>query len=192
MSRLPERLPTPRMILRVPEPDDAIPLNAAIADSFAELTRWMPWAAELPAVDDTAAFCVEAREHWESDLRYGIIMVDKVSGAILGATGYPSIDWAVPKFEIGYWCRTRFVGQGYASEATLALAEFAFHAMDAVRVELRMDDHNERSWRVAERLGFELEGVLRGDSRGTQGELRNTRVYSVVDPARLRGAPGAG
>jgi ribosomal-protein-serine acetyltransferase len=49
-------------------------------------------------------------------------------------------------------------------------------------VEIRMDAGNERSWRVAERAGFRLEGVLRGDSLTPAGELRDTRVY-----ARVRG-----
>ena len=38
------------------------------------------------------------------------------------------------------------------------------------------------SWRVAERLGFTLEGILRQDSLTPQGEPRDTRVY-----ARVRG-----
>ncbi|MDH3640905.1 MAG: GNAT family N-acetyltransferase [Gammaproteobacteria bacterium] len=186
MSRLPELLETPRLLLRVPEPGDAEPLNAAITASFAELTQWMPWAAEQPSVAQTGAFCAEARENWESDLRYGLIMVEKDGGAIVGGSGYPNIDWSVPKFEIGYWCRTSIVGRGYASEATRALARLAFDEMDAVRVELRMDDGNRGSWRVAERMGFELEGVLRGDSRSNSGSLCSTRIYSLVDPTRLR------
>lgn len=186
MSRLPERLETPRLVLRVPRPADAPALNAAVVESFQELTLWMPWAAEPQSVEDTATFCVDARENWNSDLRYGVIMISKDEGIVVGATGYPNIDWEVPKFEIGCWCRTTCVGQGYASEAIQALAMFAFDEKRAVRVELRMDDRNERSWRVAERMGFELEGVLRGDARSNNGDIRNTRIYAMVDPSRLR------
>jgi RimJ/RimL family protein N-acetyltransferase len=186
MSRLPEQLETPRLLLRVPALGDAPALNAAIAESFPELTRWMDWSAEPQSLEDTARFCVDARDDWEADLRFGLIMIDKLDGVVVGGTGYPSIDWGVPKFEIGYWCRTTHVGQGYASEATQALASFAFDAMQAVRVELWMDDRNERSWRVAERMGFEIEGVLRGDARNNDGSIRNTRVYGLVDPGRLR------
>ncbi len=42
MSRLPERLETPRLVLRVPRPADAPALNAAVVESFQELTLWMP------------------------------------------------------------------------------------------------------------------------------------------------------
>jgi RimJ/RimL family protein N-acetyltransferase len=41
-----------------------------------------------------------------------------------------------------------------------------------------MDDRNERSWRVAERCGFTLEGILRNEAIGVHGELRNTRIYA--------------
>ena len=186
MSRLPAQLETPRLLLRVPVLADAPRLNAAIVESFAELTRWMDWSAEPQSMEDTATFCVDARESWEADLRFGLVMIDKDDGLVVGGTGYPIIDWGVPKFEIGYWCRSTHAGRGYASEATQALASFAFDEMQAVRVELRMDDRNERSWRVAERMGFELEGVLRGDARNNDGNIRNTRVYGLVDPDRLR------
>ncbi|MFP6834812.1 MAG: GNAT family N-acetyltransferase [Pseudomonadales bacterium] len=179
MSRLPEQLESPRLILRVPVSADAPAVNVAVMDSFQELNVWMDWAAEPQSLEQSREFCADARKKWNSDESYGLIMIRKDDGVIVGATGYPSIDWQVPKFEIGYWCRTMFVGHGYASEATRALARLAFDAHQAVRVELRMDDQNERSWRVAERMGFELEGVLRG-------EVRDTRVYAMVDPSRLR------
>ena len=46
-----------------------------------------------------------------------------------------------------------------------------------------MDDTNERSRRVAERCGFALEGVLRGDTLAPSGEPRDTRVYALTRSA---------
>jgi RimJ/RimL family protein N-acetyltransferase len=56
----------------------------------------------------------------------------------------------------------------------------AFDGLQAQRVELRIDNVNERSWRVAERAGFTLEGVLRHESLTADGALRDMRVYSKV------------
>ncbi|MCZ6710496.1 MAG: GNAT family N-acetyltransferase, partial [Gammaproteobacteria bacterium] len=109
MSRLPEQLESPRLILRVPRPVDAQALNTAVIESFPELTVWMDWAAKPQSVKETGQFCVDARENWNADLSYGVIMVRKDDGVVVGASGYPSIDWQVPKFEIGYWCRTTLV-----------------------------------------------------------------------------------
>ena len=40
------------------------------------------------------------------------------------------------------------------------------------------DDRNVRSWRVAERCGFVLEGVLRQQSLTPDGEPRDMRIYA--------------
>ena len=66
------------------------------------------------------------------------------------------------------------------TETVRALARTAFDRLGARRVEIRTDAANERSWRVAERAGFTLEGVLRKDSVTPQGEPRDTRVYARV------------
>ena len=79
------------------------------------------------------------------------------------------------------------VGKGYVGEAVAAITRFAFEKLSAARVEIRTDNQNTRSFRVAERLGFKLEGIMRRDARTPQGSLRDTRLYSMVDligPAR--------
>ena len=68
------------------------------------------------------------------------------------------------------------------TEAAAALADLCFDRLDARRVELRMDDRNAASWRVAERIGFTLEGVLRDDSLTPANVVRSTRVYARVRP----------
>ena len=180
MPRLAECIETPRMRLRVPVPADANELNAAVSASFSELTAWMPWARSPQSIDETREFCEDSQRRWLDDDHYNLLMVDASNGAIIGGTGFPRLDWQVPRFEIGYWCHTDHVGRGYVSEATYALAAYAFTELSAARVELRMDNLNERSWRVAERLGFELEGVLHSDTRDGRGRLRDTRVYAAV------------
>jgi RimJ/RimL family protein N-acetyltransferase len=60
------------------------------------------------------------------------------------------------------------------------LVRFAFERLEANRIEIRVDVKNDRSGRVAERLGFKLDGVLRCDARGAAKELRDTRIYSKI------------
>ena len=61
-------------------------------------------------------------------------------------------------------------------------------------MEIRTDDGNSASWKVAERAGFTLEALLRGDSLTPAGEVRSTRVYARVrgieEPLALRAASG--
>ena len=104
-------------------------------------------------------------------------------GELVGGTGLHRIDWTVRKFEIGYWRKTGCEGRGFMTEAVRAMARMAFDALGARRVEIRMDDRNVASWRLAERAGFTLEALLRFDSLTPAGEPRSTRIY-----ARVRGA----
>jgi RimJ/RimL family protein N-acetyltransferase len=99
----------------------------------------------------------------------------------VGGSGLHRIDWSVPRFEIGYWVRTPFAGQGYISEAVRGITTFAFDTLGARRVEIHCDDRNTRSATVASRTGFALEGVLRNQRRNhLSGELRNTMIFAQV------------
>lgn len=178
MIELPERLVTRRLLLRAPRLDDDESVNAAIRDSFAELNAWMDWAVTLPTVADTRAFFALAQRQRADGTDCPLLMLE--GAAVVGATGYARIDAAVPSFEIGYWVRTAQTGRGLAAEATEALTRHAFQTLGARRVEIRMDDRNHRSSAVPERLGFQLEGVLRNHVRDHHGRLRDTRVYALV------------
>ncbi|MEQ8859836.1 MAG: GNAT family protein [Pseudomonadales bacterium] len=185
---LPRSLPTRRLLLRVPTLDDAEAVNEAIRESFTELNAWMEWAALEPTLEDTRTFCLDAIRQREAGSACALLMFDAADGSLVGATGFASIDWGVPAFEIGYWCRTPLTGRGFVSEAAEALTRHAFAVLGAARVFLRMDDRNARSYAVAERLGFQLEGVLRHEVRDHHGRLRNTRVYSLLDANRIAGS----
>jgi RimJ/RimL family protein N-acetyltransferase len=99
----------------------------------------------------------------------------------LGSSGLHPRDWSVPKFEIGYWCRKRFVGKGYITEAVRGILRFGFETVGAKRIEIRSDSSNERSIRVAERVGMEREGELANDHPGMDGSLRNRVVFGLTD-----------
>jgi RimJ/RimL family protein N-acetyltransferase len=179
---IPEVIETERLIVRIARPGEGAAVNEAIRESFAELQPWMPWARSCPSVEETEAHGrrAHARFHTREDLTYRGWL--KATGAFVVASGLHRLDWTVPRFEIGYWVRTSMTGKGYACEMVRAMRMLALNTLNAKRVEIRCDVRNERSWRVAERCGFELEGVLRCDSRGTDGSVRDTRVYSVVSP----------
>jgi RimJ/RimL family protein N-acetyltransferase len=177
---LPETIETERLLLAAPRPGIGPALAVAIAESLGHLSPWMPWAQQAPSFEDSEAvarrLCADfiARR----DLAYQIYDLAPQGRRLLGGTGLHRLDWDVRRFEIGYWIRASAEGQGYVSEAVMALTRMAFEQLRARRVEIRMDDVNQRSRAVAERCGFELEGILRHDSLTPAGEPRNTCVYA--------------
>ncbi len=178
----PEAFETERLLIRSPMPGDGPKLHAAVRESMDELLPWMPWPTEHGTVEDSEASARGARVRFleRTELRMHFFL--KGTDTLVGSSGLHRIDWEVPKFEIGYWCRTGMTGRGYTTEAVRGIAAFAFDALGAKRVEIRCDPLNRPSARVAERAGFHLEGELRNDALGTDGTLRNTLVFSAIPP----------
>ena len=180
---VPERLETERLVLRCPQPGDGPAVNAAVCDSLEGLQPWMPWARTAPSADDSEAYC--RRMHAKFLLREDLVMLvfERGSdGPVLGAVGLHRIDWGSRCFEIGYWRRKGLGGLGIVSEAVRGLAGMAWDRLEARRLEIRMDDDNAPSRKVAERAGFTFEGLLRLNALAPDGSPRSTRVY-----ARVRG-----
>jgi RimJ/RimL family protein N-acetyltransferase len=176
----PDQFKSARLLIRCPRPGDGAMINAAVVESFAELTLWMPWAKTLPSVENTEEYVRNAHANFITRKALPLIFLRKSDGMFVGSSGLHDIDWDVPKFEIGYWVRTSLSRQGYVSEAVNAITAFCFDNLKARRVQIRMDDRNDKSWRVAERCGFTLEGTLHNDALGVQGDVRSTRFYAKV------------
>lgn len=191
LIEIPDELHTGRLILARPRAGDGAALNQAVVESLELLQPWMPWAKDRPTVEQSEAIArrMQARFILREDLAFYLFqrLPDGRRGALLGGTGLHRFDWTLRRFEIGYWMRKRFQGQGLVREAVAALARFAFTQLRARRVEIRMDERNQASWAVAEACGFMLEGVLRNEALGVDGEPRDTRVYALTSVEGLKG-----
>jgi RimJ/RimL family protein N-acetyltransferase len=178
---IPDAIETDRLILRSPMPGDGHAVNEAILETWDALHRWMPWARERPTVAETEQRARQFRANFVSRVDLPMFMFLREQPAVaVGGTGLHRMDWTVPRFEIGYWVRRSFEGNGYVSEAVRALTRLAFGPLGAQRVEIHCSHRHERSQRVAERCGFVLEGRLRNQRRETTGELRDTLVYALL------------
>lgn len=185
LPEAPELIDAGPIELRAPTLDHATALTEAVRSSLPELKVWMPWATD--SYDEAgaranlrsaiAAFVTQA------DFRYH--MFDR-SGRLVGSTGLHSLKWAVPRCEIGYWVRSDATGQGYAAAAVRALSQVGFEQLGVRRIDIRCDDENLASARVAEKCGYRLEGVLRNYSVGANGDVRHERVYALTQLSDLR------
>jgi RimJ/RimL family protein N-acetyltransferase len=174
----PDALETARLTIRAVRPDDALALNEAVRESFAELHPWMPWAGKPPTMAESVKACLDMRVKWLLREELMLLFFRRHTGELVGAGGFHHINWNVPALETGYWCRTRFTGHGYISEALRALSEYVLDGWRVSRIAITCDERNERSWRVAERAGYELEGVLHYDQLDRDGRARVTRIYA--------------
>lgn len=177
---IPEVVKTPRLTLEATRAGRGAQIGLAVNESYAELKPWMPWAHEPQSAEDSEAHCRAMQAKWHSREEIDFCFVRTADGVLVGKGGLHTIDWSLPKFEIGYWIRTSCAGHGYATEATQALVGMARSALGAVRLEIRSDARNAPSRRVAEKCGFELEGILKRARRNAAGELTDACVYARV------------
>ena len=81
--------------------------------------------------------------------------------------------------EIGYVLHPDHQGHGYATEACRALLDYAFDGMDLHRVIARIDERNEASRAVLERLGMRLEARL-VENEWFKGEWTTELDFAVL------------
>lgn len=172
---------TERLLLRPWRVADAALFKDAIDRNLLHLRAWMAWAMDEPS----PLSVIERRIlKFEQDFAAGaesIYAIFSSDGShVLGGTGlHPRIAGGV---EIGYWLDRRQQGNGYATEAALALTTEAFRHPHIDRVQIRCDARNASSAAIPARLGFVHIETLQGDDRTPDGRPRDTMVWEMRRP----------
>ena len=174
----PDQLLSDRLSIRSAKPGDGPAYNHAVVESLAELAPWLHWAKTAPTVEVSELACRHAYGCFLLDEDMMAFFFERTTGQLVGGGGLHKADWKLRKFEIGYWGRTGYTGSGLITEGVRTLADHAISVLGANRLALTADERNVRSWKLAERAGFVLEGTLRNADFGPGGELRNLRVYA--------------
>ncbi len=177
---VPEAVETPRLTLRASHAGAGALIHEALDESREALRPWMPWAREPLSVEQSEEHCRRMRARWHAREELDFCFYRKADGRLVGKGGLHTIDWSLPKFELGYWIRTSCTGQGFATEAASGLVGFARDALGARRLEITSDARNAASRRVAEKCGFELEGIRRASRRDADGELADSCMYARI------------
>ncbi len=100
-------------------------------------------------------------------------------GELQGVVGAHDIDEKEGHAAIGYWLAAEAAGRGLMTRSVRLLLAVLFEDLGLERVEIRCAMGNRPSCAVAERLGFQFEGILRSAQR-LQGKFADMRVYSML------------
>ena len=104
----------------------------------------------------------------------------EVDGAAVGGVGLILRDDVYRgTAEIGYWLGEEFWGRGIATEALIAVTEYAFANFDLCRLYAHVFDWNGASSRVLEKAGYEFEGRMR-KSVIKEGQTIDQLMYAMV------------
>lgn len=163
-------LATPRLLLRPLAPNDAEALFAAYSDT--EVMRYWSSAPHASLADSEAYI---ARTGDEGGRGWAIARAG--DGAVLGTLYAGEGNKGVQ--EIGYLLARRFWGQGYAREALTRLIDFLLIEEGNRRISADTDPDNAASNALLKRLGFTLEGRLRGEWETHIG-VRDSFIWGLL------------
>ena len=157
---------TTRMILRPFRRRDVDSVLEAALGSLNDLNRWLPWAHPSYNRSDATAFIKDSVAAWTEARAFDFTMryrddLDRHLGNI--SVWFTSR--AAMIGEIGYWVRSDETDHGIATEAVVRVLQVAFEELKMHRVVLRIAVGNNASERIAEKLGFTKEGLLREELR---------------------------
>ena len=162
--------------LRLPRTEDAFQLARVIDDNRAYLKQWLPWLDASQNAEDSLSFIERVLSEWSVQRIFTGLIYKK--NTIAGAMGFHG---KVHKgMAVGYWIAKEFSGNDLCTESCRALIKWAFKYYDDLHlVELKAAKENLASRRVAEKLGFRHEGILR-DREWLYDHFVSHAIYSMT------------
>ncbi|MEM6474326.1 MAG: GNAT family protein, partial [Planctomycetota bacterium] len=104
---------------------------------------------------------------------------ERTSRIVVGCVHFTIIGPDEGQAEIGYSFNSKFTGQGFATEAVVALMGFVFNSMGMHRICAGVDARNERSWKLMERVGMRREAHF-VDANFEDGHWVDDYVYGML------------
>ena len=154
--------------------------EAALADAVRDGELWKLWYTAIPTPEGVATEIARRLGLQASGSMLPFAVLD-ASGTPVGMTTYMNIDATHRRVEIGStWYAPRVQRGPLNTECKRLLLGHAFEALDCIAVEFRTHRFNTQSRRAIERLGAQLDGILRNHQRAANGSLRDTAVYSIT------------
>jgi len=141
---------------------------------------WRLWYTSVPAPDGMARE-IERRLALQAAGSMLPFTVFDAAGRVVGMSSYMNIDAANRRLEIGStWYAGSAQRTALNTQCKRLLLGHAFEQLGCIAVEFRTHRLNTQSRRAIERLGAQLDGVLRAHQIGRDGTLRDTAVYSIT------------
>jgi RimJ/RimL family protein N-acetyltransferase len=163
------------LVLRAPTDADAEAIHVACQDP--EIPRWIPMIPQPYTAESAREFVAWSAERREAG-DHSFVIVDADTAELLGAIGM-GVNARMQIGHIGYWVAAPARRRGIASSALRLLAGWALE-QELGRVELITDPENVASQRVAEKVGFLREGVMRSHTLHRDGRRRDAVLFSLL------------
>jgi ribosomal-protein-alanine N-acetyltransferase len=143
-----------------------------------EVSEYTMWSTHT-SIEDTKYFLQSLTKMYKRRELVDWGIVHKAEKKFIGTCGF--VEWSMThsRAEIGYALSRRYWGEGYMSEAVNAVIEFGFREMLLNRIMARCEVNNIASARVMEKVGMQLEGILR-QHLFVKGRYWDLKIYSIL------------
>ena len=173
-----------QLTVRAIQADDALALFTLVDRDRVRFSLYFPVSTSRTSDPGSAAIYVRellAQAHAKEAFSF-LVFADETP-APLGAVFLKSFDHRVGKCELAYFTASAFQCRGVASNAVAWAVDEAFRTHAMQRLFMRIDPENAGSIRVAEKNGFEREGLMRRDFRTSDGRLLDVIVFAKLREA---------
>jgi RimJ/RimL family protein N-acetyltransferase len=163
-----------------------VPLTYSHHDDLVEAVKdgelWSLWYTKIPAPEGVRAEIDRRLDLQRQGSMLAFAVIEQSTQQAVGMTTFMHIDALNRRVEIGStWYRQRVQRSALNTECKLLLLTHAFERLNCIAVEFRTHFFNLQSRAAIERLGAKLDGILRQHQFASNGSLRDTCVYSILD-----------
>ena len=154
----------------------------ALQEAVKDGELWKLWYTVVPKPEDMEAWIIKAAAEYDTGIAVPFVIKRKSDNRIVGSTRFMNIEKDIRRLEIGTtWYAKSVQRSALNTECKLLLLQHAFEDLKCLAVEFRTHRMNELSRTAIIRLGAQQDGILRNHRIASNGTIRDTVVYSIID-----------
>lgn len=149
------------------------------------LTRWINDPEVRHFLANTMPQTEKQESEWYEKLgkddKNIVLAINTREGELIGTMGLHQINWVHRHATTGALIgEKKYWGNGYGSDAKMALLDYAFNTLNLNRISSDVVDYNERSLKYSLRCGYQIEGRRRDKF------WRDGRYWDIIELGLLR------
>ena len=131
-------------------------------------------------IEATRIFIPEVIDKAAQKIYYPFVITETSSQKLIGYIDIKSIDWNIPKAELGYFIDEHFEGRGILTQALSKIITYCFDILQINKLLVRTHEDNIGSRKAVEKNGFRVEGIIRNDYKTTSGNIVDLVYYGLL------------
>ncbi|MDD2907588.1 MAG: GNAT family protein [Candidatus Gracilibacteria bacterium] len=173
--KITDKIETNRLIIEIPKISDASELYNLIDDYVVEFMYWYKSEnyKELEKHIEQKILDCKKGLSWDCIIRL------KEDNRIIGKVGIIKYEEDINSIELGYWIGKEFWGKGYIPECVEKFKNIGFNDLLVNRIVIIATKENLKSRKVAEKCGFKLDGIIRGNGF-IKGKIVDKAIYTFL------------